>query len=91
MSSNIKLLDYIYQNAEMGLVGIDKIIDKVENEDLEVYAKLSGKGSINQDDPPFVVKGDVVTLDGKVVEDSNLSGGKVKDSKGKEGNRSVNC
>lgn len=35
MNKDIEFLDYIYQNAEMGLVGIDKIIDKVENEDLE--------------------------------------------------------
>jgi len=35
MNKDVEFLDYIYQNAEMGLVGIDKIIDKVENEDLE--------------------------------------------------------
>lgn len=80
--------DIIFESKELG-VDVYRDTDQtisipydVENEDLEVYAKLSGKGSINQDDPPFVVKGDVVTLDGKVVEDSNLSGGKVKDSKG---------
>ena len=35
MNKDIEFLDYIYQNAEMGLVGIDKIIDRVSDESLE--------------------------------------------------------
>ena len=35
MNKDIELLDYIYQNAEMGLVGIDSIIEKVSDENLE--------------------------------------------------------
>lgn len=35
MSKDLEFLDYIYQNAEMGLVGIDKIIEHVDNEELE--------------------------------------------------------
>ena len=35
MNKDIEFLDYIYQNAEMGLVGIDQIIERVDNEDLE--------------------------------------------------------
>ena len=31
-NSNIKFLNLIYQNAQMGLIGIDTIIDKIENE-----------------------------------------------------------
>ena len=31
-NTNIKLLNLIYQNAEMGLIGIDTVIKKVENE-----------------------------------------------------------
>jgi len=35
MDKNIEFLNYIYQNAEMGLVGIDQIIERVSDEDLE--------------------------------------------------------
>ena len=35
MNKDIEFLDYIYQNAKMGLVGIDKIIDRVSDESLE--------------------------------------------------------
>ena len=31
-NSNIKFLNLIYQNAQMGLIGIDTVIDKIENE-----------------------------------------------------------
>lgn len=31
-NTNIKFLNLIYQNAEMGLIGIDTVIKKVENE-----------------------------------------------------------
>ena len=39
-NSNIKFLNLIYQNAQMGLIGIDMIIKKVENEKI---AKLIGE------------------------------------------------
>ena len=35
MDKNIEFLNYIYQNAEMGVIGIDHIIDRVSNADLE--------------------------------------------------------
>ncbi len=31
-NDNIKFLNLIYQNAQMGLIGIDAVLDKVENE-----------------------------------------------------------
>lgn len=39
-NSNIKFLNLIYQNAQMGLIGIDMVIRKVENEKI---AKLIGE------------------------------------------------
>ena len=39
-NSNIKFLNLIYQNAQMGLIGIDMVIKKVENEKI---AKLIGE------------------------------------------------
>lgn len=33
-NENIKFLNLIYQNAQMGLIGIDSVIGKVENEDI---------------------------------------------------------
>ena len=39
-NTNIKFLNLIYQNAEMGLIGIDTVIGKVEN---EAIAKLIGE------------------------------------------------
>lgn len=35
MNANIEFLNYIYQNAQMGIVGINDIISKVENNDFE--------------------------------------------------------
>ena len=35
MNDHIEFLNYIYQNAEMGIVGIKDIIDKVEDENFE--------------------------------------------------------
>jgi len=35
MNKDVEFLDYIYQNAEMGLIGIDQIIERVDNEELE--------------------------------------------------------
>lgn len=39
-NSNIKFLNLIYQSAQMGLIGIDMVIKKVENEKI---AKLIGE------------------------------------------------
>ena len=39
-NSNIKFLNLIYQNAQMGLIGIDMVIKNVENEKI---AKLIGE------------------------------------------------
>ena len=39
-NSNIRFLNLIYQNAQMGLIGIDMVIKKVENEKI---AKLIGE------------------------------------------------
>ena len=39
-NSNIKFFNLIYQNAQMGLIGIDMVIKKVENEKI---AKLIGE------------------------------------------------
>ena len=39
-NTNIKFLNLIYQNAQMGLIGIDMVIKKVENEKI---AKLIGE------------------------------------------------
>ena len=36
-NTNIKFLNLIYQNAEMGIIGIDTVIKKVES---EAIAKL---------------------------------------------------
>ena len=35
MNNHIEFLNYIYQNAQMGVVGIKDIIGKVENEKFE--------------------------------------------------------
>lgn len=35
MKENIEFLNYVYQNAQMGVVGIDDISSKIENEKLE--------------------------------------------------------
>lgn len=35
MNKDVEFLDYIYQNAEMGVVEIDHIIDRINNADLE--------------------------------------------------------
>ena len=35
MNKDVEFLDYIYQNAEMGIVGIDHIIDRVKDASLE--------------------------------------------------------
>lgn len=43
-NSNIKFLNLIYQNAQMGLIGIDMVIKKVENEKI---AKLIGEQKKN--------------------------------------------
>lgn len=38
-NDNIIFLNLIYQNAQMGLIGIDSVIDKVENEKLSKLIK----------------------------------------------------
>ena len=38
-NSNIEFLNLIYQNAQMGLIGIDAVIDKVENEEVAKLIK----------------------------------------------------
>lgn len=35
MSEEVEFLNYIYKNAEMGIIGIDNIIAKVKDEDFE--------------------------------------------------------
>lgn len=35
----VEFLNYIYKNAEMGIVGIDDVITKVSNKDLEEFLK----------------------------------------------------
>lgn len=35
MNKDVEFLDYIYQNAEMDVVGINHIIDRISNADLE--------------------------------------------------------
>ncbi len=37
MSEEVEFLNYIYKNAEMGIIGIDEVIDKASN---EKFAKL---------------------------------------------------
>ena len=39
MKENIEFLNYIYQNAQMGVVGIDDIINKITDEDFENVIK----------------------------------------------------
>ncbi len=34
MNKNVEFLDYIYQNAEMGVNGINQIVDRVDNAEL---------------------------------------------------------
>lgn len=38
-NDNIIFLNLIYQNAQMGVIGIDAVIDKVENEELAKLIK----------------------------------------------------
>lgn len=80
--------DIVFESEDLGVNVYHKSNNTISfpydvgNPDLEVWAKLSGGGSFSQNEQPFVVKGDLVTLDGEVVENSNLSSGKVKDSNG---------
>ena len=39
MNKNIEFLNYVYQNAEMGVVGIDHIIDRISDASLEKLIK----------------------------------------------------
>ncbi len=38
-NANVEFLNLIYQNAQMGLIGIDAVIDKVENEEVAKLIK----------------------------------------------------
>lgn len=40
MSAEVEFLNYIYKNAEMGVIGIDNIITKVKDENLEKILKI---------------------------------------------------
>lgn len=39
MSEEVEFLNYIYKNAEMGMIGIDNIITKIKDEKLEKVVK----------------------------------------------------
>ena len=39
MSEEVEFLNYIYKNAEMGIIGIDDVITKVKNEKFEKVLK----------------------------------------------------
>lgn len=40
MSEEVEFLNYIYKNAEMGIIGIDNVITKVTNEKFEKLLKI---------------------------------------------------
>lgn len=72
--------DVIFYDPVSGIDVYDKgsksipIKLNTDNQDLEITAILSGGTNYTQSGQPYVVKGDVVTLDGEVVEDSGLEG-----------------
>jgi len=44
MKRNIEVLNYVYQNAEMGITGIDDISDKIEDEELKEVTRTQREG-----------------------------------------------
>ena len=47
MNKNIEFLDHIYQNAEMGIIGIDDILKHVDNLDMKKLIETQRKEYVN--------------------------------------------
>lgn len=60
----------VYQNTG----GTIEIPYETENESLEITAKLTGGTKYTQKGEPYVIKGDIVTVDGEIVENPDING-----------------
>ena len=87
--------DIVFYNADLGINVYSKVDDTwtesvsgIDNPNLEIIAEFSGgDGRFIQDGEPYVIKGDVVTLEGAVVENSNLSGAEIDGNKLDDGKK----
>ena len=62
----------------------DAVVEGITDPKLEITAHFSGGGSLRQKDEPYVIKGDVVTLDGEKVDGIDKVKTTIEDYDGNE-------